>query len=1051
MPEEIALAYEELPEKVDFNFHVRPILSDRCYHCHGPDEQARKASLRLDIEKEAFQALESGNGHAIVAGNARKSQLIHRILSEDPEVVMPTPASKLTLTATEKATIIKWIEQGAEWKEHWAFIPPQKGNIPTVTHKDWVQHNPIDAFIQSTLEKEGLEPAKEATKERLLRRVYMDLTGLPPSLEEIDAFLADTSPEAYEKVVDRLLASSAHAERMAMEWMDVSRYADSHGMHADGFREMWQWRDWVINAFNENMPYDEFVTYQLAGDLLPNSNRDHILATAFNRNHPMTAEGGAIDEEFRLNYVFDRTETVSTVFMGLTIGCARCHDHKFDPISQEDYYRTAAFFNNIQELGMTGDDGNFGPMLMLADSLTEEKLTQITKEIKRAEASLAQTEKNLVKTLEQPSAATQITSKRFPKGLIQHYPFEQIDKRKQDGRDQWYVDGNTNATCGKEKSLVDGRVGKALEFDGTYDELYLSEVGFIEMYEPFSAGVWINTTKRKENETQVLFGNAGVKNTYWRGWDFYLDSLNRLTIRLIHSLPHNYLHVHTQDSIKVGQWTHVAFTYDGSSKAEGLTLYVDGKLVPTEIAYDRLYKTILPITYGEEKLDKRPLRVAKSYRAFTGEEGIFKGRMDEITLFKRELLASEIALLYDHASTPTVSDIRTFVARQDRQYQHTFEELTDLRREFLKVMNPVTEVMVMEELPEPKPMYVYNRGEYDAPLYRVNIGTPQAVLDYPENLPENRWGMAQWLFMPEHPLTARVTVNRYWQMLYGKGIVNTPQDFGVQGALPTHPELLDWLAVEFMDNGWDLKYLLKLMVMSSTYRQSSVASPEHLEKDPLNIYLARGASYRLPAEMIRDNSLAASGLLVQKVGGKSVFPYQPEGLWIEKGNFSHKLLRYKESEGEDLYRRSMYTFIKRTSPPPAMTVFDVPNRDVCVVKRERTNTPLQALVLLNDPQFVEAARVLAERVQLSEDNPEAQIQQAFRLLTSRTLTPEELSVFLTLFYDQQKRFQERPEEAKELLSVGDYPVNDGLEVSEMAAMAMVTSTMLNHDEAYMKR
>lgn len=1050
VPEEIAIAYENLPEQVDFNFHVRPILSDRCYSCHGPDEASRKADLRLDIEEYAFAQLASGNGRTIVAGNPSKSQLVQRILSHDPDYVMPTPESNLTLTNEEKATLIKWIEQGAEWKEHWAFEQPQLPEVPIIENKRWTINNPIDNFILAQLPYQNLTQSPRASKERLIRRVSMDLTGLAPSIEAIDAFLADDNPDAYEKVVDRLLASDAYGERMAMDWMDLSRYADSHGMHADGYRMMWQWRDWVINAFNDNMPYDEFVTWQLAGDLFPNATKEQKLATAFNRNHPMTAEGGVIDEEFRLEYVFDRAETMSTAFMGLTLECARCHDHKFDPISQKEYYEMAAFFNNVKELGMTGDDGNYGPMLMLPDSSLQAKLTALRADIAKAKQVLEMNQEELLAT---KNFVAQLSENKETLGLVAHYPLEKTSSSTLKNRQVRTVfDNNQKVFSRGNPELVEGKVGKAVQLTGSYDELYLEEVGIFESYEPYSAGAWLNTTKRQAGKTQVILGTAGDKNNYWRGWELFLDTLNRPSARLIHSLPHNYIQILALDSILVNEWNHLFFTYDGSSKAAGLKLYVNGQLAKTEIVFDNLYKSIHPVTSGANHKDKRPVRVGKSYRAFTGENGIFLGKLDEIRLYNRALHPNEVAQIVGVEVEQDDEVLSAIYAQQSPTYQSKLRKLHEYQQTYLETMGEVPEVMVMEEMPKPRPMFLLNRGEYSAPSYEVNTNTIAAVGSFPEDLSSDRLGLSKWLFGEDNPLTARVAVNRYWQQLFGKGIVKTPHDFGVQGALPTHPELLDWLAIQYRESGWDTKAILKLIVMSATYQQSSKVSPESLEQDPENVYLARGASYRWQAEMIRDHALNASGLLVQKIGGVSVRPYQPEGLWIEKGNFSHQLLRYKANKGDSLYRRSLYTFVRRTSPHPAMTAFDAPNRDVCVTQRESTNTPLQALVLLNDPQFVEASRVLAERLQ-KEGGSQLQdrITYAFRLCTGRHPKAVEVELLAELYQKQVKQFKDQPKEANALLAVGEYPIDLNFDPMETAAYTVLASTLLNHDEAYMKR
>jgi len=1057
LPEEVAQAYENLPETVDFNYHIKPILSDRCFACHGPDNNTREADLRLDTEEGAFAALESGE-KAFVPGSWSDSHALQRMLSDDPEIVMPPPESNLSLTDEEIATIAKWIEQGAEYKPHWAFIPPEKPEVPVMSQFAEFVKNPIDNFVAATLEVRELTPSAPADKQRLLRRATLDLTGLPPTIEEMDAFLADNSEGAYEKVVDRLLASTAYGERMAMEWMDVARYADSHGMHADGARTMWPWRDWVIKAFNKNLPYDQFATWQLAGDLLPDANREQKLATAFHRNHPMTGEGGVVDEEFRLKYVFDRSSTTATVFLGLTLECAQCHDHKFDPLSQKDYYSMAAFFNNIRELGMTGDDGDYGPMLLLPSKEQKQKidsLDHLTEQLRGDLTEIAEQKDKLAKYLDQLSGENPIAVPQ-PVG---YFPVERISSAKDaKGNSYQVIDRNPKTRVSSEPQLVSGIKGKALHFDDGYETLALEEIGQFEMNESFTASVWVKPDV--DQKIQTIMATSGAKNDFWRGWEFYLDSTNHPAVKLINSRPHNMIHTKSLKNIPIGDWSHVAFTYDGGGTAADIEIYVNGQSVVTNTLYDRLYKSIKTVGGGAHQPTNRPIRLGKSYRGFTGEFGIYKGAVDEIHVFHQDLTPLEIGQLYTRAANEKVANgaisedakVAHVLKRQHQQYQKKQQQLRDLVQQRMEVVSDIQEIMVMEEEPQSRPMFLLARGAYDAPVEQVQPGTPESILQFPEDLRRDRLGLAKWLFSEENPLTARVTVNRYWQLIFGRGLVDTPHDFGLQGSLPSHPELLDWLAVTFRESGWDVKSLMKTMVMSGTYRQASVQNEKQVKDDPDNVWLARGPSQRLPAEIIRDNALAASGLLVEKVGGASVKPYQPEGLWIEKGNFSHVLLRYQEDEGDSLYRRSLYTFVKRTSPHPAMVAFDAPNRDVCTVKRENTNTPLQALVLLNDPQFVEAARVMGQRL-LSKggETINEKISYGFRLATGREPTAREVDILEGLFTDAKERFSSSPTQADSLLAIGKYPVDQRLDKTESAAWAMIASTLLNHDEFYTKR
>ncbi len=1045
-----------LPDEVDFNYHIRPILSDRCYPCHGPDSNTREADFRIDTEEGAFARLnESSRNRAIVRGSLRRSELAHRIASGDADYMMPPPESNLKLSEDEVALLRKWIDQGAEWKPHWAFVAPESPSLPEVEDESWVR-NPIDRFVLSRLERDTVSPAPEAGKERLLRRVTFDLTGLPPTIEEIDAFLADTSPDAFEKVVDRLLATTAYAERMAVDWMDVARYADSHGYHADGYRMMWPWRDWVIEAFDENMPYDEFIKYQLAGDLLPDATHESRLATAFHRNHQMTAEGGIVDEEYRVEYVVDRTNTTARAFLGLTMECARCHDHKFDPISQKEYYQTFAFFNNVNEVGMTGDDGNAGPMLMLFDDGEEGELKALRDSIAALEDRLDRRYNELAgprvtaAALEMPANGARID---LDEGLTDYFPLDRLVASGEDRRVENKISGRAPGTVSGEVELVESPSRQGVRFDYDYDFLELPETGLFERYEPFSIGLWVRPEKRESYA--VVLGNAGHKNVYWRGYEVFLDSLNQVNVRLINALPHNQIHVRTTSGLPLDDWTHLTVAYDGSSRARGLSVYLDGEAVELDMAYDDLYKSIWPIDGRHQHIDK-PLRVGKSYRSFSGENGIFTGAIDDIRIYDKKVTALEAALLVEgdrlDANRRARLEKAHAIERSDEAYLRIRDRLYALRKAEQEFVEPIEEIMVMEEMDPPRETHVLNRGLYDQPLEAVEPGVPEIVLPFSDERPPDRLGLAEWILDPENPLTARVAVNRFWQMYFGTGIVSTPADFGYQGQLPTHPALLDWLAVRFVESGWDVKALQRLIVTSATYRQSSAPRPDLEERDPENKWLARGPRYRLPAEMIRDNALAASGLLVRTVGGPSVKPYQPEGLWIEKGTYSPMLLTYEADKGDGLYRRSLYTFIKRTSPPPSMIAFDGTDRSICIVERQATSTPMQSLILLNDPQYVEASRLIAERMQKEAgDALEDQITLGFRLVTSRFPNDEELALFKTLFEDERQRFGRNPDEASALLSVGDWPHDTGLDASRTAALAVVANTMLNHDEAYMKR
>ncbi len=1048
---------EKIPAEVDFNFHIQPILADRCFKCHGPDEQTREADLRLDLEEEAFKKLAGSGGYAFARGSLSRSVAWKRIIAQDPEYQMPPPESNLHLTAEEKALLARWVEQGAEWKKHWSFIPPSQTALPDDFPTTWDTHTPIDHFLNAALHATGMTPNGKADPEHLIRRLYFDLTGLPPDLSDIDAFLADTSEEAYVRLVDRLLETDAHAERMTMEWLDVARYADSHGMHADGLREMWPWRDWVIRAFKKNLPYDDFVRWQVAGDLLPNATREQHLATGFYRNQPLNSELGIVSEEFRLQYVADRTTTTATAFLGLTLECASCHDHKFDPISQKEFYELSAFFNNVKELGMIGNDKNFGPVLLLPDSATENRLQKIEADIGRLEQSIA------LATDKIDSIGAFVdrwkNEKIKPPRADGHYPLDLIQARTEsNGRKINRVDNNREVSVGGDPQVVPGKIGQAIHVDTDYEIISIGNIGNFNLDEPFSAGAWINI--EKTGTFQAVLGNIGDKNTGWRGWLFFLDTINRPGFQMVHSISHNYLHVVGKNSVSQGSWAHVFFTYDGSARGEGVSIYLNGEQLDLQVEFDHLYKNILPVrgrSYTPDPDRRIRMGIAPKYLFSETDDAAFRGSFDDVQIFKQALTALEVRQLYEGKAGLVTEDINRelllhhHLARAAPEITRLQDELQKLRSTRFALLDPVQDVMVMREMPTTRPTFVLDRGQYDAPAERVYAGTPKAIMDFPPDFPRDRLGLADWLLHPQNPLTARVTVNRYWQMLFGRGLVDTPHDFGTQGSLPSHPDLLDWLAIDFQASGWDLRRLLKMMVCSAAYMRASHHSEDHGDRDPDNIYLARGPSHRFTFEMIRDNALAASGLLNSQVGGKSVRPYQPPGLWKEKNEFSGFLLTYNQGSGSDLYRRSLYTFIRRTSPPPAMTTFNVPSRNVCAVQREKTNTPLQALILMNDPQFVEAARALADKVRReTKGELSSMCEHAFRLLCGRRPSAREMQLLVAQYEQAFARFQGDEAAARDLLAVGEHPSPRHAHI-ELAAMTTVVSTIMNFEESYVKR
>ncbi|WP_165229520.1 DUF1553 domain-containing protein [Aquisphaera insulae] len=1036
--------------KVDFNAQVRTILSDKCFHCHGPDAGRRKAGLRLDTRAGAFAKLES-DGHAIVPGKPDQSELIARIKSDDPEQRMPPRSLGRELTPGEVKTLERWIAQGAEWKDHWAFLPlPDAATIaasaspqPDPSHAGWAR-NGVDHLVIRRLEAEGLSPAPEASKERLIRRVTFDLTGLPPTPAEIDAFLADARPDAYERFVDRLLSSPRFGERMAADWLDVARYADTFGYQADVYRATWPWRDWVVKSFNANMPFDAFITWQLAGDLLPNPTPEQVLATAFNRHHRQTNEGGSIEEEWRIEYVADRTITFGAAFLGLTLECARCHDHKYDPITQKDFYSLSAFFNSIDESGLYPHFTTAmpTPTMLLADEARRAAIADAERKIADAEADVERLGRSRDAAFEAWLRTAAGKPPLPPPDLIGSFPLDAIEGDKVAN----LADPSKPGRVAEGPEVVAGKLGKALKLSG--ENSAILPMGNFDRFEPFSVSLWIQTPDRKDRAV-VLHRSMAWTDAGSRGYEILIED-GKLAAHLVHFWPGNALGIRTKSEIPVGRWTHVALAYDGSSRAKGLALYLDGKPADCEVVRDSLTKNITggggdDITIGQRFRDR----------------GFKNGLVDDVRVFRRAITPVEAAWLFDPATLPALlsrdpSSLTTderrgllayYLSAHDAESRRALATLSQVRKARSDLVDPIAEIMVMKELPKPRPTFVLKRGAYDAPGEPVGRNTPASLPAFSRDWPRDRLGLARWLTDPKQPLTARVTVNRWWQSLFGRGLVATPEDFGSQGQLPSHPELLDWLARTFVESGWDVKGTWRLIVTSATYRGASEASPERLARDPDNVLLSRGPRFRLPAEMIRDNALAASGLLVAKLGGPPVKPFQPDGLWKEKAN-----IEYVRDVGEGSHRRSLYTYWKRTSPPPAMLTFDATGREVCAVKRLPTATPLQALVLLNDPQYVEAAKALAGRA-VREAGPEHADRAAFvfRALTGRRADPRERAVLEALYREQYDEFRSGRSDPAKLLSVGDAQADPGKDPADLAALTVLAQAVMNFDETVMKR
>lgn len=1029
MPAKVEVAYQDLDEEIDFNFHVKPILSDKCYFCHGPDLTNNKGGLRLDTFEGATKTNAASGLTAIDPAHIGNSSMIARILSEDEDVIMPPVDSNLKLTDEEKAILIKWIEQGAKYEDHWAFQKPDKKEAkPTSFEAQKV--NKIDDFVFSKLEKNGLAPQAEADKETLLRRVSLDLTGLPPTVEEIDAFLADKSESAYEKAVDRLLASPHYGEKMASSWMDLSRFADTHGYSVDRYRPMWPWRDWVIEAFNKNMGYDQFVTWQLAGDLLPNPTKEQRIASAFNRNHAQNMEGGIVNEEFRVEYVADRTNTFGKAFLALSLECARCHDHKYDAISQKEYFQISSFFNQIDESGqISWDDAMPVPTMLLTDNKQDSLIDFLAKQIKETEQ----------RALAVKADEGQINiKKQLNKGLRAYYTFETTHKdqfQNQLNKKELAKQGEPQAWKKDiyKPELVEGKKGKAFKSNGD-EPLDFGKVGIYNRAEPFSINLWVKVPKDLEDGVFFHKG-AGAILYNFRGYHLSLRG-NKLEAMLAHTAPYNNIVKVSEKEIPKDEWINLAFVYEGNSKANGVHVYMNGEELAMKVERDNLYKDIL-----FPNMKKEPgLRVGARWRGTGTKNAVY----DELRVYDRALTSGEVKVLNNENYSLSEQELALIKKINSPAYQKEQQELVKLRKKQNEFIEAIPELMVMDELAEKRKTYLLERGAYDAHGEEVSEGTISAILPFSEEYPQNRLGLAQWLFSKENPIASKVVVNRIWQSFFGNGLVKSVADFGNQGELPSHPKLLNWLSVDLMENGWDLKRLNKQIVMSASYRQSSSTSAELKEKDYDNTLISRGPSARLTAEQLRDNALAASGLLNKQIGGASVKPYQPKGLWRVGGK------TYKQDKGEKLYRRSLYTFWKRTVPPPSMNTFDAPTRSYCVVKRQETNTPLQSLTMLNDPQFVEATRVLAGKAYEAKDTAKQQIELMYLSLTAKHPKADELALLQDFYNKQLTSFKKNPKTSNGWLNAGESE-KVKQHKDEVAALSVTASIILNSDAALMKR
>jgi len=1148
---------QALAEEVDYSRDIRPLLSENCYKCHGPDDAVREAELRLDTEEGAFRELPSG-GFAAIRGDSSRSKLYQRISTDDPAQRMPPPDSGKLLTPDQIALMKTWLDQGAAWREHWAFLQPERAPEPRVPG-GWSVRNPIDSLILSRLEREGLEPSPETDRYTLVRRVTLDLTGLPPSIAEVDAFVEDSSPHAYDNLVDRLLASSRYGEHQARYWLDAARYGDTHGLHVDNERSLWPYRDWVISAFNNNMPFDQFTIQQLAGDLLSDPTREQLVATGFNRCNVSTSEGGAINEEFLVRYAVDRVETTSTVWMGLTMGCAACHEHKFDPFSQKEFYELFAFFYSLTEKAMDLNALLPPPYIRLPTPAEERRSADLDERIRALE-------KRFERPLPEVDAAQSDWEDSFAERLATLWEVPvPVSAESQGGATLTILeDGSVLATGhNPEKDVyeivlrTELKEIKALRLEVPVDEpgetagraedgnFVLSELEVTasavtsgeDSRKLVLAAVHADESRQGFAALQVL---DGLNTTGWavdagrresRSVTFTLltslgfDGGTDLRVRLLQkegggqNLRRVRFSVTTDETLappNFDPWYLIGpfeaeggndayeTAYEPESEIDVNKTYQKGRvkwIQKPEFANGQihqlgggmgasyLYRIIKVPTAREVELSLGSNDALKVW--LNGEVVLDRNvrrravaDQDKITV-KLRPSGNSLLLKVVNYSGPSAfyfSDVRDKTdsellelglilalpreKRSDAQrkalrdhYRKTYrpklkkihEELGGFRRQKDNLTNQMAATLIMEEMDKPRAAFVLDRGEYDKKGEKVEPSVPAVFPSLPEGASPNRLGLARWLVSGDHPLVARVVVNRFWQQYFGTGIVKTAENFGSQGEWPVHPELLDWLAVEFVESGWDVKHLQRLLVTSATYRQSSRVRPEVFEQDPENRLLARAPRFRMDAEMIRDNALAMSGLLIEGIGGRSVKPYQPPGLWEAIGLGGSNTRLFKQDHGTALYRRSLYTFWKRTSPPPTMALFDAPSREICTVRRPRTNTPLQALALLNDVQLFETARHLAQRMMVEGGgNPDDRIGFGWRLATARPPSARETQELRELFVLYQAVYAEDEEGALELVGVGDSEPDETLAPSELAAWTLIANLILNLDETVTK-
>lgn len=1003
-------AWSFADEPLRYNRDIRALLSDKCFFCHGPDPNHREADLRLDVQEDAHDV-------AIVPGSAEESELWRRISSDDPDEQMPPPDSGKSLTGAELELLQRWIDEGARYEDHWSFVPPSRPELPETNRTDW-NRNPIDAFILSHLEAKGRSPSPEADKTTLIRRLTLDLTGLPPTPAEVDAFVNDSSADAYEQVVDRLLRSERFGERMAQEWLDAARYADTMGYQADWERYQWRWRTWVIDAYNRNMPFDQFTIEQLAGDLLPDPTTEQLIATGFNRNHRINDEGGIIPEEYAVEYVVDRVETTSATWMGLTMGCARCHDHKFDPFSQVDFYRLFAIFNGVPEKGKEGRLGYATPFMRVAVRGMDDEYQQIQQRVAECEQAFQQQVEGLQEQRDAwiEATAAALDSAADPWEIIEPSDVDAVGavdfEALGDGSYLATGDNLTNPTYVIELKPGEGR------FTGIRLEALT--------HESLSGG------RLSSGNGNVILTDFAVQRSRPRGKPQAIKLASAVADYAQSGFPIK----QAIDKNKSSGWA-----VDGHRKQENRTaIFSFAKPIELKANEALIVRLDHASQYPRREIGRFRLSLTSMESPdFRSTLGMPADVVKAIRTKANKRNARQKARLADYHGS---------VAEETKQSRRELNQAKKSLKQFEQ--ESTTYVMVMKEMDQPRETRVLERGVYDQPRQTVTADVPAAVLgELPADAPRNRLGLAQWLISGEHPLTARVIVNRYWAMFFGAGLVPTVEDFGLQGAYPSHPDLLDWLATEYPRLKWDTKALLKLMVMSATYRQSSQFPAELREVDPNNVMLSRMARLRLPAEMIRDQALFTSGLLVERIGGPSVKPYQPAGLWSELSFQSKSRTTdfYVQGTGDDLYRRSLYTFWKRSVPPPTMATFDAPSREMCTLQRPRTNTPLQALALMNDTTYVEASRALATRAMTEAgDDTRSQVVFAFRTLLARYPEEDEIILLSKGVADRSEYFRQNPSAAEKLITAGNTKPDRTLDPIELATLTTCVMNILNLDE-----